>query len=217
VCKAVKLAILQSGIDSNSVHSIAFTATCSLTVFSHDTNEPISVTGPNFDGSDHNVVLWMDSRAYDEAKMINETGHELLKYLGGGVSLLMELPKVLWFKRNMPVRLFDRCKFYDLNDALAHIATGPNSFPCTPACGRDLLPLGIDGTVKGWQREFLEVVGLGDLADDDFKRVGGVCKVKCSLSDISWLISLAAWKVSTCRSSSGEALRDSCSRPCYTN
>ena len=184
------MAISQSGVDSNSVRSIAFTATCSLTVFTHDTNEPVSVAGPKFSESDHNIILWMDHRARDEAKIINATGHELLKYFGGEISLLMELPKVLWLKRNMPAELFDRCKFYDMNDALAHIATGSNSFPCTSTCDGDIVSFGVDGIIKGWQREFLEVVGLGTLADDDFKRVGGVCKVRYSLTYpiSSWLI-----------------------------
>jgi len=40
------------------------------------------------------------------------------------MSIEMEIPKVLWLKNNMPKKLFDRCKFYDLTDALTHLATG---------------------------------------------------------------------------------------------
>jgi hypothetical protein len=36
------------------------------------------------------------------------------------------------------------------------------------------VPVGVDGSVKGWQADFLESIGLGDLAKDNFKRIGGV-------------------------------------------
>jgi hypothetical protein len=36
------------------------------------------------------------------------------------------------------------------------------------------VPVGVDGSVKGWQEDFLNDIGLGDLTKDDFKRMGGV-------------------------------------------
>lgn len=137
----------------------------------------MSVTGPNFDQAmnDHNVVLWLDHRPVEETKKINATKHNLLRYVGGTMSIEMEIPKVLWLKNNMPKELFDRCKFYDLTDALEHLATGneKRSF-CSVVCKQGYVPVGVDGSVKGWQEDFLKEIGLEDLAEDNFKRMGGV-------------------------------------------
>ena len=177
ICDSVKRAVIQNNINADSIKGIGFDATCSLAVFSHDTDEPVSVTNPNFDksGNDHNVVLWLDHRPVEETKKINATKHNLLRYVGGTMSIEMEIPKVLWLKNNMPKELFDRCKFYDLTDALEHLATGneKRSF-CSVVCKQGYVPVGVDGSVKGWQEDFLTEIGLGELAEDNFKRMGGV-------------------------------------------
>ncbi|KAI9802921.1 MAG: hypothetical protein M1825_002152 [Sarcosagium campestre] len=170
----VKKVLKDNSIAAESVKGIAFDATCSLAVFSHDTDEPVSVTSPNFD-NDRNVILWLDHRPDEETKKINATKHNLLRYVGGKMSIEMEIPKVLWLKNNMPKELFDRCKFYDLADALTHLATGNErrSF-CSTVCKQGFVPVGVDGSVKGWQEDFLTDIGLPDLAEDEFKRLGGV-------------------------------------------
>ncbi len=91
------------------------------------------------------------------------------------MSIEMEIPKVLWLKNSMPKELFERCKFYDLADALTHLATAneKRSF-CSVVCKQGYIPVGVDGSVKGWQEGFLEEIGLNDLTEDSFKRVGGV-------------------------------------------
>ena len=152
---------------------MAFDATCSLTVFSHDTDEPVSVTSPKFD-NDHNIVLWLDHRAVEETKKVNATEHNLLRYVGGQMSIEMDIPKVLWLKNHMPKELFDRCKFYSLVDALTHLATGNETRSlCSTVCKQGFIPVGVDGSVSGWQDDFLTTVGLKDLVEDNFKRVGG--------------------------------------------
>lgn len=91
------------------------------------------------------------------------------------MSIEMEIPKVLWLKNNMPKELFDRCKFYDLSDALTHLATGnENRSFCSTVCKQGYVPVGVDGSEKGWQHDFFEEIGLGDLAKDNFRRMGGV-------------------------------------------
>lgn len=153
---------------------MAFDATCSLAVFTHDTDEPMSVTAPNYD-NDRNIVLWLDHRPVEETKKINATKHNLLRYVGGTMSIEMEIPKVLWLKNHMPKETFDRCKFYDLTDALTHIATGnENRSYCSTVCKQGFVPVGVDGSVTGWQEDFLKEIGLEDLCKDDFKRLGGV-------------------------------------------
>ena len=143
-------------------------------MFSNVTDEPVSVTSPDYD-SDRNVILWLDHRPVKETDVVNATEHNLLRYVGGRMSIEMEIPKVLWLKNNMPKELFDQCKFYDLPDALTHIATGSDkrSF-CSAVCKQGYVPVGVDGSVKGWQEDFLSEIGLKDLTEDNFKRMGGV-------------------------------------------
>ncbi|KAI9820331.1 MAG: hypothetical protein M1827_005953 [Pycnora praestabilis] len=174
ICSSVQRAMDQHNVDGSTIRGIGFDATCSLAVFSHDTDEPVSVTGPNFD-NDHNIVLWLDHRPIEETAKINATKHNLLRYVGGTMSIEMEIPKVLWLKNHMDPELFARCKFYDLADALTHIATGneTRSF-CSTVCKQGFVPVGVDGSVKGWQEDFLKEIGLEDLTEDNFKRLGGV-------------------------------------------
>jgi nuclear pore complex protein Nup93 len=173
----VRQTLASSGVNPSSIKGIGFDATCSLAVFTHDTDEPVPVTGPGFanDGNDRNVILWLDHRPLDETELINSTGHNLLRYLGGKMNVEMEMPKVLWLKNNMPPELFRRCKFYDLADALTHLATGTEkrSF-CSTVCKQGYVPVGVDGSVKGWQEDFYRAIGLEELVEDNFKRVGGV-------------------------------------------
>lgn len=174
ICVAVQRAISQHNLDPESIRGIAFDATCSLTVFSHTDNEPVSVTGPKFD-TDRNVILWLDHRPIDETAKVNATNHNLLRYVGGKMSIEMEIPKILWLKNHMPKDVFDKCKFFDLADALTHMATGnENRSFCSVVCKQGYVPVGVDGSVKGWQEDFLTDIGLSDLAEDNFKRMGGV-------------------------------------------
>lgn len=43
--------------------------------------------------------MWMDHRAAKQAEFINSTGHSVLRYVGGNMSLEMQLPKLLWIKQ----------------------------------------------------------------------------------------------------------------------
>lgn len=174
----VQRALSQSNIDPTTVRGIGFDATCSLAVFTEDTDEPMPVTGPTFtntDGNDRNVILWLDHRPVKETDLINATGHNLLRYVGGKMSIEMEIPKLLWLKNHMPAEKFARCKFYDLGDALTHLATGneTRSF-CSTVCKQGYVPVGVDGSAKGWQEDFFETIGLGELAKDNFRKMGGV-------------------------------------------
>ena len=68
--------------------------------------------------------MWMDHRAKKEALEINETGHRVLKFVGGKISLEMQTPKLLWLKRNLPDVFASAAGFYDLSDWLTWKATG---------------------------------------------------------------------------------------------
>lgn len=177
ICECVRRVVSESNVDPSRIRGIGFDATCSLAVFTDDTDEPMPVTGPDFanDGHDRNVILWLDHRPVSETEKINSTKHKLLKYVGGQMSIEMEIPKVLWLKNHMPAELFGRCKFYDLADALTHLATGneTRSF-CSTVCKQGYVPIGVDGSGKGWQQDFFESIGLADLAQNNFEKMGGV-------------------------------------------
>ncbi|KAG7294295.1 hypothetical protein NEMBOFW57_004366 [Staphylotrichum longicolle] len=178
ITTCVRSVLSASHTDPTSIKGIGFDATCSLAVFTHDTDSPVPVTYPDFanlDGDDRNVILWLDHRPLAETAHINATKHNLLRYLGGKMNVEMEMPKVLWLKNHMPPDLFSRCKFYDLVDALTHLATGgeTRSF-CSAVCKQGYVPVGVDGSVKGWQEDFYRAIGLGELVEGGFERVGGV-------------------------------------------
>ncbi|CAG8084065.1 unnamed protein product [Penicillium salamii] len=174
ICLVVRRTLDNKNIPPSLVHGIGFDATCSLSLFSAKTDQPVSVTGPDFN-TDRNVILWLDHRATKETEVINATGHNVLRYVGGKMSLEMEIPKILWLKNNMPEEMFSDCKFFDLVDALTHIATGGDTRSFSSmVCKQAYLPKGVDGSEKGWQEDFLQDIGLGELGDRGFGRIGGV-------------------------------------------
>ncbi|KAL4967848.1 FGGY-family carbohydrate kinase [Aspergillus stella-maris] len=174
ICTAVKQAVQQCGVPRSNIRGLAFDATCSLAVFSEDTDSPVSVSGSD-SSNDRNVILWLDHRAVEETKTINATGHPVLQYVGGGMSVEMEMPKILWLKKHMDASLFQNCKFYDLADALTHLATGKESRSyCSVICKQGYLVSGTDRGEEGWQLDFLTSIGLEDLAADNFARLGGI-------------------------------------------
>ena len=173
ICFCVKSCLRDSGIDPADVFGIGFDATCSLVAIHESTDEPAAV-GPDFADHRENIILWMDHRAEDETIAINSTGDKALKYVGGQMSIEMELPKMKWLKHNRAGGL-DDLKFYDLADFLTHKATGSEarSF-CSTVCKQGFVPPGVDGSTTGWSAEFLQQVDLPELAANDFAKLGGI-------------------------------------------
>ena len=132
VCKTVKEAIKTSEISATSVKGIGFDATCSLVVL--DTaGHPLSISEIHDDA--HNIIVWMDHRATDQARRINDTGHSVLEYVGGAISPEMQTPKLLWLKENMPSTFEAAGDFFDLTDYLTWRSTGDKSRSvCTVTC-----------------------------------------------------------------------------------
>jgi FGGY-family pentulose kinase len=163
---AVRGALTQAGATPQQVAGIGFDATCSLVALdAHDRPVSVSPTGDDT----WNVIVWMDHRATALAARINETHHEVLRYVGGVVSPEMQTPKLLWLKEHLPSSWRRAARLLDLPDFLVYRATGVDVRSlCTTVCKWTYL--GHDG--RGWQRDFFEGIGLGDLAAEGFARIG---------------------------------------------
>src|ERR1700748_1044004 len=90
---AVRAAMAEAAIAPALVKGIGFDATCSLVVLDRR-GEPLTVSGSGDDR--RNVIVWMDHRAIEETRRINETGDDVLRYVGGSISPEMEMPKLSW-------------------------------------------------------------------------------------------------------------------------
>ena len=71
--------------------------------------------------------MWMDHRANEETAVINATKHSSLRFVGGNVSIEMQLPKLLWLKKNCLESWQNARLFFDLPDFLTWRATGSQS------------------------------------------------------------------------------------------
>ena len=160
LCSAVKDVVGQSGVCIEDIVSVGFDATCSLVVVDNEGN-PVSVNKDNDD--QWNIIMWMDHRAMKEAEDINDTRHEVLKYVGGKISPEMQIPKVLWLKKNLPERYNRVAQFFDLADFLQYKSTGVNiRSSCTLACKWTYL-----AHENRWDKSFFEELGLQDLLEEN--------------------------------------------------
>lgn len=175
ICKVTKDVVRDSNVKPEDVKGIAFDATCSLIATKGPAGKETLPVGPDFTNKDEDVILWMDHRAAEETIKIKATGHPLLKFVGGQMSIEMEVPKMMWLSKHMPKENFDVAHFYDLSDWLTMHSTGidARSF-CSVACKQGYVPQGVEGSKTGWSKEFLTQVGLSSLTEDNFARLGGV-------------------------------------------
>lgn len=163
VCYSVREAVALAG--DVSVVGIGFDATCSLVVVGAE-GEALSVDPKGAPGQD--IILWADHRAVAEADEINAGGHEVLRFVGGTISPEMETPKLVWLKRHLP-DVFERAAwFFDLPDFLTWRATGASSrSACSTACKWTYL-----AHEGRWDEAYFRAIGLGELADEGFSRIG---------------------------------------------
>ncbi|HUD61119.1 MAG TPA: FGGY-family carbohydrate kinase [Acetobacteraceae bacterium] len=157
VCAAVRAALTQADVAPADVAGLAFDATCSLAMFDA-AGLPVSVSTTGIDS--WNVVMWADHRAVAEAEEITATGHRALDFVGGVMSPEMQVPKLLWLRRNLPGAWRRYALGLDLADFLAWRATGRiTASACTVTCKWTYLA----HETPGWQRDLFERLGLDDL------------------------------------------------------
>ncbi|KZT12662.1 Pentulose kinase [Laetiporus sulphureus 93-53] len=169
MCKAIRTCLAEAKVKRSDVKGVGFDATCSLAVTDMN-GDPVVVTKSDQlgDNGDRNIILWADHRAEEEANLINSTGSVVLDYVGGTMSLEMEIPKTLWLKKHMSPDKFARCQFFDLPDFLTYRATGDNTRSCCSlTCKCSFVP-----TKNGWQAEFFQKIGLGEFVENDFVQIG---------------------------------------------
>ncbi|MBB3385192.1 FGGY-family carbohydrate kinase (plasmid) [Rhizobium sp. WW22] len=165
VCDSVKEAVAMAKIAAGDVSGIGFDATCSLVAVRAD-GRPVAM-GPSGDAN-RNIIVWMDHRAAGEAAEINAGKHAVLRYVGGRISPEMETPKLLWLKRNLPQSFAAANHFFDLADYLTWRATGSlQRSVCTVTCKWTYL-----AHEKRWDAQYFKDIGLGELADEGFVRIG---------------------------------------------
>ncbi|MCD4699161.1 MAG: FGGY-family carbohydrate kinase [Phycisphaerae bacterium] len=173
-CQAVREAVSKAGQKPDDVRGLGFDATCSLVALGGG-DQPVSVSPGGKD--EQNVIVWMDHRAIEQAERINRTGHKVLDYVGGKISPEMETPKLLWLKENMPDSWNRAERFYDLPDFLAHRATGADTRSlCSTVCKWTYmghLDPNVPGSIGRWDDSYFHGIGLGDLVEDGYARIGG--------------------------------------------
>jgi D-ribulokinase len=164
-CATVRSAIADASILPERVAGLGFDATCSMAVVAED-GAPLAV-GLSGDPI-RNVIVWMDHRAIEQARAINQTGHAVLNYVGGSISPEMQVPKLLWLSQHRADTFNRAAHFFDLSDYLAWRATGSLARSlCTVVCKWTYL-----GHERRWDRDFFRLIGLGVLADENFRRIG---------------------------------------------
>ncbi|MDP5306373.1 FGGY-family carbohydrate kinase [Paracoccus spongiarum] len=165
VCAATREAVAGAGIDPARIAGIGFDATCSLVVLDR-AGRPLSVSASGEDR--RNIIVWMDHRAVLQAERINAQGHPVLRYVGDVISPEMETPKLLWLRENMPRTYEEAGHFFDLADYLGWRATGDEArSSCTVTCKWTYL-----AHEDRWDPTYFRSIGLEDLADDHFRRIG---------------------------------------------
>jgi FGGY-family pentulose kinase len=169
-CAATRAALAQWKGDPAEIVGVGFDATCSLVALGEN-DAPVSVSTTGI--AAQNVVMWMDHRAIPEAARINDLGHEVLRYVGGTISPEMQTPKLLWLKEHLPACWQKARRFFDLPDFLTYRATGVDVRSlCSTTCKWTYLGERAAGGVSGWQGDYFRSIGLGELVEEGYQRIG---------------------------------------------
>lgn len=180
ICAAVKSACSLASVAGEEVTGLGFAATCSLVAVDSE-GSPVSVSWSG--DSRRNVIVWMDHRAVKQAERINSYNSTVLQYCGGALSPEMQPPKLLWVKENLQESWSMVFRWMDLSDWLSYRATGDDTRSlCTTVCKWTYLghahmqqiseKASRDMEACGWDDDFWEEIGLGDLVDGHHAKIG---------------------------------------------
>jgi D-ribulokinase len=162
---SIRAVMAEAALPPSAIKGLGFDATCSLVVLDANAN-PLTVSASGDER--RNIIVWMDHRAIAEARLVNDTHDEVLRYVGGSISPEMEIPKLLWLKRHLPSTYNKAGHFFDLADYLSFRATGSTVRSiCTLACKWNFL-----SHENRWSNSYFERIGLGDLASESRGKIG---------------------------------------------
>lgn len=130
ICECTRACLKNGRIHGQDIEAIAFSATCSLVVWS----DPINTADNSLYPRD--IIMWMDHRAIDEAKQITETDKKVCKQFGGICSPEFTLSKLLWLKEHDSQRFESAKGFFELPDWLVYRCIGgdPSKSPRSLNC-----------------------------------------------------------------------------------
>lgn len=162
-------ALRAASLKGDDIVGIGFDATCSLVVLDAK-DRPLSVSPSG--NETQNIIAWMDHRAAIETEIINSRNDEVLRYVGGRISIEMQMPKLLWLKRHLPQTWESLARCFDLPDYLTYRATGKDVRSlCSLVCKWTYL--GHENQGRGaWSTRFFENADLFELLDDGARRIG---------------------------------------------
>src|SRR5215217_3256465 len=114
LARATRGALSESGVPAAEIAGISVDATAS------------TVVATDADGRHlRPAIMWMDVRAADQARRIQETGDPALKYNGfGAVSAELGLHKAMWHKENEPKTWNSAARICDCGDWVIQRLTG---------------------------------------------------------------------------------------------
>ena len=157
-CKCTTQCLSQTGlrlvesIKHFPIDAIAVSATCSLVII-----EDRDIQDGEFD-----VIMWMDHRAKEEAKIINQSKNEVLNQFGGTCSPEFSLAKLFWLFRNDRHRFDSAQAFMELSDWLTYRCSEyfgkPELFPRSLCCVT--CKWGYDSINGKWRGDLFEQIGI---------------------------------------------------------
>lgn len=159
VCTAVKAACAVAGVPAARVAALGVDATCSLVV-RDKAGAPLAVSGG--EEARWDTIVWLDHRALAEADFCTATEHPVLAHSGRVMSPEMEMPKLMWLKRNRPEEWARSGYFFDLADFVTWRATGSN------ARSRGTMTAKwnyLSHEEQPWDESFLKAIGLEDVRE----------------------------------------------------
>ncbi|WP_292019524.1 FGGY-family carbohydrate kinase [Maritimibacter sp. UBA3975] len=155
VCRVVRRARDVAGVRAEDVAGLAFDATCSLVLLDGQG------AGVAIGDGGRDTIAWFDRRAQVEARQASHVGGLVIDRLGGAMSPEMQVPKLMWVRDHRPAAWAKLGSSLDLTDWLTSRSIG--RVVQSHACLATKWPYHRDA--GGWQRAFLDGVGMGDLIE----------------------------------------------------
>lgn len=167
--KAIQEAIQGSTVDPKNIRGVGVDGTSCTVLFLNKNGEPLRP-----------AVMWMDVRAFKEAKEISKTKHRVLKYTGFSKISPEWFPcKVKWIKEHEPDVFENSSTIFEHTDWLVYKLTGRITANINTVTIRWLF----DMREGGYPQDFYELIGIGEIKDKIPREIlklgeqaGGLCR-----------------------------------------